>query len=138
MCELRHTSLVVQKMQGALSFSSDRFLIGELRLGKLSETIVVHGNASHNRPRFLVSHLIGNRPSFLCTKAPMLRIPDELSGWHSQDLLKAKPFLGRHRSMHDWARTWGRWLQPTKADGKSPDEGSRLTDRTQVKLRYGH
>jgi len=29
-----------------------------------------------NRPGFLVSHLIGNRASFLCTKAPMLRIPE--------------------------------------------------------------
>jgi hypothetical protein len=27
-------------------------------------------------PGFLVSHLIGNRASFLCTKAPMLRIPE--------------------------------------------------------------
>jgi hypothetical protein len=33
-----------------------------------------------------VSHLIGNRASFLRTKAPMLRVPDKLSGWHSQDL----------------------------------------------------
>src|SRR5262249_35514067 len=55
-----------------LSFSSNhRLLIGELHLGKLSETVVVHGNAPHDRPRFLVSHLIGNRASFLCTKAPM-------------------------------------------------------------------
>jgi hypothetical protein len=29
-----------------------------LHLGKLSETVIVHGNAPHNRPRFLVSHLI--------------------------------------------------------------------------------
>jgi hypothetical protein len=70
-----------------LSFSSKCFLIGELLLGKLSETVVVHGNAPHDRPRSLVSHLIGNRASFLCTKAPMLRVPDKLSGWHSQDLL---------------------------------------------------
>jgi hypothetical protein len=38
-----------------------------------------------------VSHLIGNRASFLCTKAPMLRVPDKLSG-HSQDLLGVEPF----------------------------------------------
>src|SRR5215472_8805295 len=44
------------------------FLIRELHLGKLSETVIVHGNAPHARPRFLVSHLIGNRASFLCTK----------------------------------------------------------------------
>ena len=78
MCELLHTSLLVQKMQGALSFSSNRssFLIGELLLGKLSETVVVQGNARHDRPGFLVVHLIGNRASCLCTKAPMLRIPE--------------------------------------------------------------
>jgi hypothetical protein len=29
-----------------------------------------------------VSHLIGNRASFLCTKAPMLRGHDKVSGWH--------------------------------------------------------
>src|SRR5215467_6138033 len=59
-----------------LSFSSNhRLLIGELHLGKLSETVVVHCNAPHDRPRFLVSHLIGNRASFLCTKAPMRRVP---------------------------------------------------------------
>ena len=51
------------------------FLSGQLQLGKLSETVVVQGNAPHNRPGFLVSHLIGNRASFLCTKAPMLRVP---------------------------------------------------------------
>jgi len=54
---------------GSLGFSSNRFLIGELLLGKLSETVVVHGNAAHDRPRSLVSHLIGNRASFLYTKA---------------------------------------------------------------------
>ena len=72
----------------ASSFWSNRssFLIGELLLGKLSETVVVHGNAPHDRPGVLVGHLIGNRASFLCTKAPMLRVPNKLSG-HSQDLL---------------------------------------------------
>ena len=43
------------------------FLIGELLLGNLSETVVVVGNAPHDRPSFLVCHLIGNRASFLCT-----------------------------------------------------------------------
>ena len=71
-------------MQGALSFWSNRsfFLIGELLLGNLSETVVVVGNAPHDRPSFLVDHLIGNRASFLCTEAPMLRVPDELAGGH--------------------------------------------------------
>src|SRR5262245_11333153 len=48
-----------------------------------------------NRPRFLVSHLIGNRASFLCTKAPMRRV---ISVWHrdwwakcSGDLLPPPP-----------------------------------------------
>src|SRR5262245_16016911 len=78
MCELLHTSAVVQKMQGALSFWANRssFLIGEFLLGKLSEAVVVVGNAPHDRPGFLVGHLIGNRASFLCTKAPMLRVPE--------------------------------------------------------------
>jgi hypothetical protein len=94
MCELLHTPALVQKMycgqtpygigdylgpgQSVLSFIASRssFLIGELHLGKLSETVVVHGNAPHDRPRFLVCHLIGNRASFLCTEAPMLRVPE--------------------------------------------------------------
>jgi hypothetical protein len=29
-----------------------------------------------------VGHVIGNRASFLCTEAPMLRVPNELSRWH--------------------------------------------------------
>src|SRR5215472_11067440 len=64
--------------QSVLSFIANRssFLIGELLLRKLIETVVVQGNAPHDRPRFLVSHLIGNRASFLCTKAPMIRIPE--------------------------------------------------------------
>ena len=58
--------------QSVLSISINLFL-NELHLGKLSETVIVRGNAPHNRPCFLVSHVIGNRASFLCTKAPMLR-----------------------------------------------------------------
>ena len=45
-------------------------------LGKLGKMVVVVGNAPHNRPGFLVDHLIGNRASFLCTKAPMVRVPE--------------------------------------------------------------
>src|SRR5262249_37199420 len=78
-----------------LSISINRFLIRELHLGKLSETVIVHGNAPHDRPRFLVSHLVGNRASFLCTKAPMRRV---ISVWHrdwwakcSGDLLPPSP-----------------------------------------------
>ena len=56
--------------------SNPSFLIGELLLGKLSETVVVQGNTPHNRPSFLVGHLIGNRASLLCTEAPMLGVPE--------------------------------------------------------------
>src|SRR5262249_28401085 len=55
------------------------FLIGELLLGNLSKTVVVVGNAPHDRPGFLMCHLIGNRASFLCTKADPR---NELSAWH--------------------------------------------------------
>jgi hypothetical protein len=44
-----------------------------LLLGKLSETVVVVGDPPHDRPGFLVGHLISNCASFLCTEAPMLR-----------------------------------------------------------------
>src|SRR5262249_25442049 len=56
--------------------SSSSCLIDELLLGKLSETVVIVGNAPHDRPGFLVVRLIGNRASFLCTKTPMLRVPE--------------------------------------------------------------
>src|SRR5262249_39066858 len=55
---------------------SSSCLIDELLLGKLSETVVIVGNAPHDRPGFLVVRLIGNRASFLCTKTPMLRVPE--------------------------------------------------------------
>jgi hypothetical protein len=57
---------------------------------KLSETVVVQGNAPHNRPSFLVCHLIGNRASFLCTKAPRapLQPGDEQAGeWPRERLI---------------------------------------------------
>ena len=75
--------------QSVLSFFASRsfFLIGELLLGNLSKTVVVVGNTPHNRPCGLVGHLIGNRASFLCTKAPMLRVPDELSRRQSHQLV---------------------------------------------------
>src|SRR5262245_42666412 len=62
------------------SSSSSSCLIDELLLRKLSETVVVVGNAPYGRPGFLVVHLIGNRASFLCTKAPMRRIQKKVSG----------------------------------------------------------
>jgi hypothetical protein len=65
MCELLHTPALVQKMhcgqtpygmsdylgpgQSVLSFTNrSSFLIEELLLGKLSETVAVHGNAPHD------------------------------------------------------------------------------------------
>src|SRR5262249_10955630 len=88
--------------------SRPSFLIGELLLGKVSETIVVVGNAPHDRPGFLVGHLIGNRASFLCTKAPMLRIPETnflhgiRSYWArcSGDLPPSPPHRLRHNSVN--------------------------------------
>ena len=56
--------------------SRSSFLSDKLLLRKLSETVVVVGNAPHNRAGFLVCHLIRNRASFLCTKAPMPRVPE--------------------------------------------------------------
>src|SRR5262249_1265714 len=77
-----------------LSFWFSRFL-NELNLGKLSQTVIVHVNAPHDRPRFLLSHLIGNPASFPRTKAPMRRV---ISVWHrdywakcSGDLLPPSP-----------------------------------------------
>src|SRR5262245_12217688 len=67
-CNYAHGASVL-----SLSFSRS---LNELHLGKLSETVVVQGNAPHDRPSVLVGHLIGNRASFLCTKAPMLRISE--------------------------------------------------------------
>ena len=61
------------------SIASRSFFLSEkLLLRKLSETVVVVGNAPYDRPGFLVGHLVGNRASFLCTKAPLCRVPDEL------------------------------------------------------------
>src|SRR5215831_18025123 len=64
--------------QSVLSFVANRssLLIGELLLSEISKTVVVVGNAPHDRPGVLVGHLVGNRASFLCTKAPMIRIPE--------------------------------------------------------------
>src|SRR5215471_8759713 len=56
--------------------SRSSFLSDKLLLGKLSETVVVVGNAPHDRAGFLMCHLIGNRASFLCTKTPMPRSPE--------------------------------------------------------------
>src|SRR5262249_37774219 len=56
--------------------SRSSILSGKLDLGKLGEAVVVVGNAPHDRPGLLVGHLVGNRASFLCTKAPMLRVPE--------------------------------------------------------------
>src|SRR5215469_12180937 len=105
--------------QSVLSFSFNRFLISELRLGKLSETVVVHGNAPHDRPWFLVSHLIGNRASFLCTEAPMVRVPEtnflhntsisgEIFGRSSADATSREGHRSPRSGRADLHRRWGR------------------------------
>jgi len=47
-----------------------------MKIAVMVRQLDLEGNAPHDRPSFLVCHLIGNRASFLCTKAPMLRIPE--------------------------------------------------------------
>jgi hypothetical protein len=54
-----------------------------MKIAMMVRQLELKGNAPHDRPGFLVGHLIGNRASFLCTKAPMLRVPrNELSASH--------------------------------------------------------
>src|SRR5262249_30199960 len=53
--------------------------------------------------RLISCKVIVRAASFLCTKARMVRVADELFGWHSQDLLASS----RHRSMHLLARPGG-------------------------------
>src|SRR6516162_1552509 len=112
---------------GILSLVANRssFLIGELLLGKLSEAVVVQSNAPHDRPGFFVSHLIGNRASFLCTKAPMLRVPEtnflqgitSISGCGSSaDLLPPSPPAEKEHS-----RRLGAITRRPKNDGVKPE-----------------
>jgi hypothetical protein len=62
------------------------FLIGELLLRKLSKTVVVVGNAPHDRPGFLMCHLVGNRASFLCTRL----LTESATAWIPGDKLAPK------------------------------------------------
>jgi len=50
--------------------------LSKMKIAVMVRQLDLEGNAPHDRPSFLVCHLIGNRASFLCTKAPMLRIPE--------------------------------------------------------------
>ena len=50
-------------LTASISFLSD----DELLIGKLSETVVVIGDAPHNRPRFLVDHLVRYGSGLFCT-----------------------------------------------------------------------
>src|SRR5262245_27107133 len=72
--------------------SRSSILSGKLDLGKLGEAVVVVGNAPHDRPGLLEGHLVGNRASFLCTKAPMLRA-NELSAWHTPSAVSSFPAI---------------------------------------------
>jgi len=47
-----------------------------MKIAVMVRQLDLEGNAPHDRPGFLVGHLIGNRASLLCTKAPMLKIPE--------------------------------------------------------------
>jgi hypothetical protein len=53
----------------------------KMKIAVMVRQLDLEGNAPHDRPGVLVGHLVGNRASFLCTEAPMLRVPDELAGW---------------------------------------------------------
>ena len=48
------------------------FLVGDLLLGKLGETVVVHGNAPFNGPR---SFVVGNRAGFLGARLLTIQLP---------------------------------------------------------------
>jgi hypothetical protein len=80
-----------------------------------------------------VSHLIGNRASFLCTKAPMLRIPETnfLQGITSISGRDAQAIFCRRRHQHGFNRVHSstirrvhflddRWLWPRKAGRCDP------------------
>src|SRR5262249_36824916 len=96
------------------------FLSGQLYLGNLSETVVIVRNTPHDHPSFLVCHLIGNRASFLCTEAPMLRVPEtnflqgitSISGARcSGDLPSSPPTDYRSRHQHRSYRVpWSRCI----------------------------
>ena len=90
------------------------FLSGQLLFGNLSKTVVVVGNAPHDRSSFLVCHLISNRASFLCTKAPMRRTQTNFPAGIPKTSWP-KPSLAPTRDQCTIGRTWSRWLRPTKA-----------------------
>ena len=50
--------------------------LSKMKIAVMMRQLDLEGNAPHDRPGFLVCHLIGNRASFLRTKAPMLRVPE--------------------------------------------------------------
>jgi hypothetical protein len=83
--EARPVLAVSGQHPGLASIASRSFFLsGQLLLGNLNKTVVVVGNAPHDRPSFLVCHLIGNPCELPLHEAPMLRVPNELSGWHGQ------------------------------------------------------
>jgi hypothetical protein len=59
--EARPVLAVSGQHPGLASIASRSFFLsGQLLLGNLNKTVVVVGNAPHDRPSFLVCHLIGN------------------------------------------------------------------------------
>src|SRR5262245_48713835 len=120
--QARLTVLAISGQHPGLASIAGRsfFLSGQLLLGNLSKTVVVVGNTPHDRPSFLVCHLIGNRASFLCTEAPMLRVPEtnflqgitSISGARcSGDLPSSPPTDYRSRHQHRSYRVpWSRCI----------------------------
>src|SRR5215813_10337846 len=94
----------------------------EQRVSGTSKTLceavhTIRGNAPHNGPRHFVSHLVANRAAFLCTKAPMLRVPDKLSGWHP---IGGQAIFRRRRQQP-------RWPQPAKITRDSATNAITIT-----------
>jgi hypothetical protein len=98
-----------------------------LFLGKLGETVVVHGNAPHNGPRYFVSHLVGNRAGLPLHESANAEDPIR-TFWMAFPRPQSR-WLGRlsPSSIHDWPR----WLLPTEANERRQFT-SRLADAVQA------
>ena len=76
--------------------SRSSILSGKLDLGELSETVVVVGNAPHDRSGFLVGHLVGNRASFhQCARSQLKFLAISLPRHLSPLMEKAPAIDGR-------------------------------------------
>jgi hypothetical protein len=97
--EARPVLAVSGQHPGLASIASRSFFLsGQLLLGNLNKTVVVVGNAPHDRPSFLVCHLIGNPCELPLHETPMLRA--KRTFWMAwavdyQEFIGAKKQLGR-------------------------------------------